>query len=338
VRGRKPTDFRPGQPLSDYRIDYSLSTPGQQMTVVGHMEQLRQSRCYQKSPEMSCLTCHDLHAKELPKDKIAYHRQKCLDCHASQPCKVDPVERKKTTVQDSCVVCHMPTGDTDIPHIAFTHHRIGIHRKTAESAAPSGLPELVPLEVPEHFSALERQRNLGLAYVAATEDHKNKRYVQDFSERALQLLGPVHAAGIRDGATCQGLAVLWYRKDPQRAAAFAQEAIQDPDLPNEVRAYALAIQADCSLQMGDRPAAIRCLEEIVTLRRLAEDWRLLGKCYQEEHQAEKALAALKKAVEIRPYRHDIHGDLAHAYRVVGDEAKARDHLARARWLLENRQE
>lgn len=338
VRGRKQTDFRPGLPLSDFRIDYRFDFDQAQMTVVGHMEQLWQSRCYQKSPELTCLTCHDPHAKQPPADRVAYHRQKCLDCHATQPCKLDLAERRKTTAQDSCIVCHMPTGDTDIPHIAFTHHRIGIHRRGSEAKAPSHVPALVPIAVPDHLSELDRQRNLGLAYLYAAEDVKHQRFAPAFSERALQLLDTTYRSGLRDGPVALGLAALWHRKDPDKANRYAQEALQSEDLSGEQRAYALAIRADSLITTGDRQGAIDCLEEVVRIRRLAEDWRVLGNCYLEAGQPLKALAALQRAVEIRPYRPDIHEDLAHACLAVGDDRKAREHQAKARWLVENRQQ
>lgn len=338
IRGRKQTDFRPGLPLSDFRIDYRFDFDQDQMTVVGHMEQLWQSRCYQKSSDLTCLTCHDPHARQPPANKLAYHRQKCLDCHAEQACTLPMEERRKTTAEDSCIACHMPTGDTDIPHIAFTHHRIGIHRKPSEVKEPGRVPNLVPIAVPQHLSELDRHRNLGLAYLFAAEDVKHRRYATDFSERALQLLDATYKSGLRDGVVALGLAALWHRKDAKQASEFAEEALQSDDLQGEQRAYALAIRADCLITLGDRPAAIRCLEELVRIRRMAEDWRVLGNCYLEEGQASKALAALQKAVEIRPYRHDIHDDLAHAYLAVGNDRLAREHMAKARWLLQNRHE
>jgi hypothetical protein len=61
VRGRRILDYRPGLPLSDFRVHYFFASAGEGMTVVGHVEQLRKSLCYQKSPEMTCLSCHDMH-------------------------------------------------------------------------------------------------------------------------------------------------------------------------------------------------------------------------------------------------------------------------------------
>ena len=58
ARGRKPTDFRPGLPISDVLHAYQPDAAGGSMTVVGHVEQLHLSRCYQASDSLTCLTCH----------------------------------------------------------------------------------------------------------------------------------------------------------------------------------------------------------------------------------------------------------------------------------------
>ena len=128
LRGRSVTDFRPGMPLSDYRIHYQPDDNNDQMTVVGHVEQLRLSACYQKS-EMTCLTCHDPHQRTTTKDPTAFYRKKCMTCHDRAPCKLDEAQRIKKDGTDNCTACHMPRGDTDIAHITFTHHRIGLHTK-----------------------------------------------------------------------------------------------------------------------------------------------------------------------------------------------------------------
>ena len=49
ARRRKPSDFRPGLPLEEFRHDYRLEVANVPVKVVGHAEQLRLSRCYQAS-------------------------------------------------------------------------------------------------------------------------------------------------------------------------------------------------------------------------------------------------------------------------------------------------
>ena len=57
----------------------------------------------------------------------------------------------------------MPRGDTDIPHIAFSNHRIGRHSAMPPASGHTGA--LVPADDESHFDPDERRRNLGLAYV-----------------------------------------------------------------------------------------------------------------------------------------------------------------------------
>ncbi len=182
VRGRTDGAFRPGMPLSDYRIHYGFDTASEQMTVVGHVEQMRASVCYQKSESLTCLTCHDPHQRTLPKDKTAYYRQKCLECHADHPCSLDQVARLKKNAQDDCAACHMPRGDTEIPHIAFTHHRIGRHAAAPLTATEPGAT-LVPLDNVAHLPAVDQQRNLGLANLEVSRS-ASAPYSETFRERA----------------------------------------------------------------------------------------------------------------------------------------------------------
>ena len=97
------------------------------MTVVGHVEQMHASRCYRESRTLSCLTCHDPHGEPAAEDRTAYYDSVCLKCHKPEPCTVDPHRasgkaRPTIACSATCRVRH-----TDIPHLAFTHHRIGIY-------------------------------------------------------------------------------------------------------------------------------------------------------------------------------------------------------------------
>ena len=47
LRGRDAGDFRPGMSSTDFRIVYQFDSGGDKMKVVGHIEQLRASACYQ---------------------------------------------------------------------------------------------------------------------------------------------------------------------------------------------------------------------------------------------------------------------------------------------------
>jgi hypothetical protein len=337
LRGRKADDFRPGRPLTDYRIPYRFEGDDEQMTVVGHVEQLRQSACYKKSDDLTCVTCHDPHQREVPKDRTAYYRQKCLTCHESHPCGLAEAERRKKEPADNCVACHMPRGDTEIPHIAFTHHRIGLH--TARPASPPGqTPALVPAYDDSCVPALDRRRNLGLAYLKAGFNPAHAPYAKEFSRRGREELEAVHAAGLPDAETALGLAQLYMQEDPARGRDYAGEVLAAKDASANTRALALTVLSYCDMQDRDFGTAAASLEELVRLRRIADDWRLLGTAYINLGQPAKAVPALQYAVAIRPFRHTTHAALAEAYRRLGDFKHAEEEHEKARWLLDHRQD
>jgi Flp pilus assembly protein TadD len=337
LRGRQFNDFRPGLPLTDFHISYRFDTGSEQMTVAGHMEQLRKSACYQKSSELTCITCHDMHAKERPKDPITFHRQKCLNCHEQRGCRLPPAEREKKQPRDDCTACHMPRSGTEVPHVAFTHHRIGLH-PAPPRPTPQLAPGLEPIGDLAYLPKIDRDHNLALAYLSVAENAAYASYADAYRERARKLLEPLHKEGLRDGYTTQGLAKAWRGRNSVRAAAYAREALDAADLPPNYRDVALSVLIDRLLEEKKLEEAVGRLEELVKLRRQAEDWRLLGRLYLELNQPERALPALEKALAIRPFRANIHTDLSRAYRLQGDTRRAADHEARAAWLTQHRQD
>lgn len=347
LRGRRLADFRPGRPLTDYRIDYRFDADSDQMTVVGHVEQLRRSACYTKSNDLTCVTCHDPHAAAKPKDPVAFYRQKCLTCHTNSPvargegasskgCALPRADRLKKDAADSCVACHMPRGDTDIPHVAFTHHRIGKHLGR-KPAGPGPTPRLEPTEDVANLPPLDRQRNLGLAYLKALQNPDYAAHAEAFRERARDLLETVRGAGLLEGETAAALAEIYWQKDPPRCLTFARKAIEAKTLPAEIRARTLLFLAAGEMQERNFQAAAVALEELVRLRRQVEDWRLLGQCYHELDQPAKAISALDNALAIRPYRPSVHAGLADVFRRTGDFQRANEHQHKAQWLMVNRQ-
>jgi hypothetical protein len=335
LRGRQVTDFRPGMPLTDYRIDYRFDSGNEQMTVVGHMEQLRQSACYRKSESMSCLTCHDPHARERPADTTAIYRQKCLSCHASKGCKLDAAERLKKNAADNCAACHMPRGDTDIPHVAFTHHRIGLHA-SKPSAGTLQVPNLVAINDSVHLTPVDKQRNLGLAYMEVARKPEYSSYAGAYVNRARTILEAAHGAGLRDGHVLCALAEIYLQTDPERCKTFAGEVLAAKDIPADIRSNALMLLAACEMKVRNYPSAIGLLKELVPLRRYSEDWGLLGICHQAQQEPREALAALQKALAIRPDNPSLHAKLAEVYASLGDQQSATEHREKAQWLAQQR--
>jgi predicted CXXCH cytochrome family protein len=192
----------------DYRQDYALESPEGGMTVTGHVEQMRLSKCYRESDTLSCTTCHSPHDEPEPKGKVAYYRAACLGCHAAQGCKVDPARLKRESPENSCVACHMPSSPTDIPHLAFTHHRIGL--PGAEKARPAGeergAARLRPFLDQSRLTEIDRERSLGIGYLEAAGRDKAAGRSAGHMEQALGLLSAVREAGLRDSAVEVSLA------------------------------------------------------------------------------------------------------------------------------------
>jgi hypothetical protein len=99
--------FIPGQPLDNYLRPISTDFDTQPNVHGDQVGLLKKSRCYLSSPNMSCSTCHNVHAPEQP---AASYSAKCLSCH-----KVESCGMSKTTghsIASNCIDCHMPVQST----------------------------------------------------------------------------------------------------------------------------------------------------------------------------------------------------------------------------------
>lgn len=127
-RGRQRFDFRPGMPLHEFINIFEEPDEEKYDNVVNHVEQMWQSRCYQKSAgsdQMGCISCHDPHEAPSPEGKVAIFRSACLKCHQEQGCSLELADRLSKSKDDSCVSCHMPTfSAADVVHVSSTDHRI----------------------------------------------------------------------------------------------------------------------------------------------------------------------------------------------------------------------
>ena len=133
--GRGTFSFRPGLPTTEFFAVYGRAGKSASKAV-GHVEQMKLSRCYQQSGgQLGCVSCHDPHRLPPEGERVAYFRRKCQECHEQSGCSLPLTQRLARSVDDNCVSCHMPAlTSTDIAHIAITDHRI---LKTAESQTAS---------------------------------------------------------------------------------------------------------------------------------------------------------------------------------------------------------
>ncbi|MFL5618498.1 MAG: multiheme c-type cytochrome [Gemmatimonadaceae bacterium] len=99
--------------VAGYRLDdfVALTQPPPDVPVDVHGNQvalLQRSRCYQAS-QMTCLTCHDVHATQRDTKLLS---GRCLTCHQEQSCKLFPVQGH--ALAGRCVDCHMPVQSSNV--------------------------------------------------------------------------------------------------------------------------------------------------------------------------------------------------------------------------------
>jgi predicted CXXCH cytochrome family protein len=158
--GRSALDYRPGDPISDYLAFYVYSGNSLTARGVSEVEQLAQSTCKRMSGDkMSCTSCHDPHFTPPPEQRAAFFRAKCLNCH-NQP----EFARSHHPENPDCTSCHMRhTGAENIPHVAWTDHRI----LRSPGSSGNGTEHPQSAELSPVFSPGATKRDLAMAYYRA---------------------------------------------------------------------------------------------------------------------------------------------------------------------------
>ncbi|MFM7059381.1 MAG: tetratricopeptide repeat protein [Planctomycetota bacterium] len=323
VRGQRFDDFRPGLPLASFRQEFRARVQGE-MTVVGHVEQMHASPCYQKSTSLSCVTCHHPHQIRARPEQSTVWRNACLSCHQSAACTEQQSSRDAKA--DRCTDCHMPKSPTELPHVAFTHHRIGLHPGLSQSsqssqaadtstrgadpavtASPSSV-RLVELNTSaDLLSAADLSRNRGLALLQLSLKSALPESLRD----ARDLLQEAWNAGARDAAVAAGLARIaaeigWNEK----ALEWADIALQLDADPTEDRTTALRIRGEMDFNAGRYAQALARFEELTRTRREARHWFYRGMTEQNLDQTDAAIRSLQMSLEIDPRNPGAHTALA----------------------------
>lgn len=214
---RSALNYHPGDLISDDLAFYVYTGKSLTARGVSEVEQLAQSTCKRSSGDkMSCTSCHDPHFTPPPEQRAAFFRAKCLACH-SQP-NFAPLHHPENP---DCTSCHMRhTGAQNIPHVAWTDHRI---LRLPSSPTTRGAPqsaELLPI-----FSPTATQRDLAMAYYQALLEGD-----QSAEPKAWTLLQQQRATIVNDKAALDAFGnVNAERGDAQAArAAFEQVLKLDP--------------------------------------------------------------------------------------------------------------
>ena len=330
VRGRSMADFRPGLRISDFRVSYRVDREATRMTVSGQIEQMRLSRCYVESETMTCATCHNPHSRPEASNKVAHFRNKCLDCHSTETCGVQADARIAQQPDDNCVTCHMPRGPTDIPHLSFTHHRIGIHSEDeATNSRVEAKDQLVAVSDISFLPEQEQRRLLGLANESfaarvaggldddSTDDDDNAALGEVFRNRATQILSKVRAEGLTDPEVETFFSTIHWRQNPSFCIAHATTALRSKYIPPSIHPTILHNLATSYFDQRNHQKALPYLEELVKVDRNEIALMLLGICYQNLGRDEEALPLFERAVQVAPQSADLRGYLGSVYQRMG---------------------
>lgn len=314
VRDRDVSGFRPGLPLSDYRVDFVRKQSAGKMEVVGHFEQMHASRCYTQSDSLTCTTCHNPHQSPAASEKVQYYRQACIQCHDndSTSCGLPESERRIQSPDDDCSGCHMPKSDTEIPHMTFTHHRIGIEHHSQQQRSDGESVELIPFGDVSRLSPLDLQRCLG---IALARPEKNLGPVA--LEQALKNLHDVERQGMRDAQVLGSLAYVYWTQGNPQCLTYAEQALDAQGCDEETRINLLIVLGDMQLRQGAFAKAEAAFEELTRLRPRYSDWQMLGICLSLQNRPSEAVAAFQRAVELQPGSADAHSLLADELEKIG---------------------
>ena len=333
LRGRRLQDYRPGLALRDYRAYYGLQDSNQSMTVVGHVDQMQASRCYQESDSLTCTSCHALHDRPSIEARLEHYRASCLECHEVHECGISAVDPRRVDIEDNCVTCHMPQSSTEIVHVASTHHRIGIHTDDPPAEVnPAAAQSAVPLSDISHLPLVEQKRCLGLAYLKLTEKSPNQRITQLYADRAREILQQVRDEGVADAEVDAALAQLYLPLDAARAVEYAEAALRRDVASPHARSTALFVAAHVRQSRREFSAAIELLDEVNRIRRHPVHWTMLSECFLERGDIDAALSAMKQAVAVNPADPEIRIQAAELYERAGEEREAEKNRQIARLL------
>ncbi|OYW17795.1 MAG: hypothetical protein B7Z55_11825, partial [Planctomycetales bacterium 12-60-4] len=299
--GRSLERFRPGDRLRDYAIHFTRAATPSKMEVAGHGEQMRLSRCYQQTETLTCITCHDPHVVPSVAERFEWYRAKCLACHTESACGLPLETRRSAAGVDDCVGCHMLTTPTEIPHFAFTHHRIAIHDHAGESPADSGPATLVPVDSPAELAPEESLRNLALAYLQFSDTSDGQPHAEEYRQVAKELLDS-RKGRWSDPEVAAALARLNWGRDPIQTIASAK-TVRSADDPSLDALSTANYTQGSTLYHLDRPAeAVPWLEAAVAARPNADIWIMLSDCLEHSGDVPAAIAAAQRAVQLAPDR------------------------------------
>ncbi|MDG2220217.1 MAG: cytochrome c3 family protein [Rubripirellula sp.] len=323
MSGKDEWDYRPGLPLTDYRIDYQYRLGDDTMRVVGHVEQLHMSKCYQQAESLTCITCHDPHHTPQPGDTQAFYRSVCLSCHDDGACG-ESYQKRIDVANNDCSQCHMPAQDTEVAHTAFHHHRIGIHDGTNSGDEPIvGLTSVLDVS---RLSELDRRRCEALAKFQVAQEQIENPLFRDYGIESAKVLIDVKNKGRADADVNTILAMLALAQgQPAISKDLASEVVSTENKPSRPRIESLRLLGQLAYQRRDFKKAVEYYREVTKYQAEPFDYFQMGVAEQNSGDSASAVAALTTAVALAPNYVDAHQLLSAILRLQGRTLESARH-------------
>ena len=318
-------EYRPGLPFYQFWSALVPAAESGENRFASQAEQMHESRCYRASRgQLRCISCHDPHTSPPPEEKVAYFRDRCLECHADRGCSLPVKLRLERKGSDDCTGCHMSQAhSSNNIHVATTNHRLPrradepLQSAAAGDAPPRTDGKLVnfhrSLMNDQENAAAERDRGIALC-----------REGRDGANSGLPLLGSALAARPDDlpawEAKAEALALLG--RPEEGLAAYRVSLSQDPH-----RETALGGGAKLAFRLKRYPEAVSLWQQAIAIN----PWR-------SDYHAELALAQLKlrdwrsaaascnEVLRLNPAFIDVRKWLIRCYLNLGDTEAARSEL------------
>lgn len=299
---RSVLDFRPGDSISQYMNFFVYGHAGVNARGVSEVEQFATSRCKRSSGDgMSCTNCHDPHFVPASTDRVAYYRAKCLECH-SAGFRGAAFAVTHHPENPDCNNCHMPRSNAEnIPHVAWTDHRILARPDTAPGIA--ALTASDDAAIKPIFSPMATPRDFALAlYSAAMDGHAAD------GAKAYLLLARARQQDGDDVQVLNALGTLTNMKGEALEASKLFAAVLALDPKNRVAATNLAV---LEARNGNLAQARALLQPVYLhnqdLPPIADDLAVI-ECMQGD--VDGARATLHAALRFSPGSHELHQRLA----------------------------
>jgi predicted CXXCH cytochrome family protein len=355
--GHGDYSFRPGQVLSDYIVHVDIAEQGiesgERFEINHHAFRFIQSPCYRESEgALSCISCHNPHAKP---ESTAFREKSsgvCLGCHSAPE---DDHEVGIDLQGGNCIKCHMPTRRTsDVVEVTMTDHRIArgpfdlealIEPVDMETRPVTGIGLLNFGDPPSgqrgdmyrFIAALRANRFIESAKRGLERHLQETPYVSptpyidlaqaqiklgDFkgaestSRRLIEKYKELHVA-----YTLLGMAMLAQGRGEEAIENLRQSlAIK----PNPETHFNLAA---AYLQLGDTDSAEQQLHRALELRPyMAAAWKYKGIILNSRDEIERAREAFVRSLQIEPLDASVYRELITLLRKSGEYSEAERYL------------